>query len=133
MKIRKEAMSSNKIAATPKVFAAVAGAVLLLASSRLRAAGRVPDGFAERFAEVNGVRLRYLIGGKGTAVVLLHGYAETSHMWNPIMPLLAKRHTVIVPDLRGAGGSAKPQSGYDKKTMAGDIQQLISLLGFDCV
>jgi pimeloyl-ACP methyl ester carboxylesterase len=48
-------------------------------------------------------------GGEGTPVVLLHGYAETSHMWNPVMPLLAKRHTVIVPDLRGAGGSAKPE------------------------
>ena len=46
-------------------------------------------------------------------MVLLHGYTETSHMWLPIMPLLAKRHTVIVPDLRGAGGSAKPESGYD--------------------
>jgi pimeloyl-ACP methyl ester carboxylesterase len=112
--------------------AASAAAMLLLASSRLFGSrGTIPDGFAERFAQVNGVRLRYLIGGKGTAVVLLHGYAETSHMWNPIMPLLAKRHTVIVPDLRGAGGSAKPQSGYDKKTMAGDIQQLTSLLGFD--
>ena len=114
--------------------AASAAAMLLLASSRLFGVrGTVRDDFAERFAQVNGVRLRYLIGGKGTAVVLLHGYAETSHMWNPIMPLLAKRHTVIVPDLRGAGGSAKPQSGYDKKTMAGDIQQLTSLLGFDRV
>ena len=114
--------------------AASAAAMLLLASSRLFGVrGTVRDDFAERFAQVNGVRLRYLIGGKGTAVVLLHGYAETSHMWNPIMPLLAKRHTVIVPDLRGACGSAKPQSGYDKKTMAGDIQQLTSLLGFDRV
>jgi pimeloyl-ACP methyl ester carboxylesterase len=114
--------------------AASAGAMLLLTSSRLfGSSGTIPNGFVEHFAKVNGVRLRYLIGGKGTAVVLLHGYAETSHMWNPIMPLLAKRHTVIVPDLRGAGGSAKPQSGYDKKTMAGDIQQLISSLGFDRV
>ena len=114
--------------------AASAGAMLLLASSRLfGSAGTIPNGFVEHFAKVNGVRLRYLIGGKGTAVVLLHGYAETSHMWNPIMPLLAQRHTVIVPDLRGAGGSGKPQSGYDKKTMAGDIQQLISLLGFERV
>ena len=97
--------------------AASAGAMLLLTSSRLfGSSGTIPNGFVEHFANVNGVRLRYLIGGKGTAVVLLHGYAETSHMWNPIMPLLAKRHTVIVPDLRGAGGSAKPQSGYDKKT-----------------
>ena len=109
-------------------------AALLLASSSLLAAGSiVPAGFAERYAEINGVRLHYLIGGKGTPVVLLHGYAQTSYMWHPIMPLLAKRHTVIVPDLRGAGGSSKPESGYDKKNMAVDIHELISSLGFDRV
>src|SRR5213594_690964 len=87
--------------------------------------------FTERFAKVNGVRLRYLIGGQGSAVVLLHGYAETGHMWRSIMPSLATRHTVIVPDLRGAGGSAKPASGYDKKTMAVDIHELTRSLKFD--
>jgi pimeloyl-ACP methyl ester carboxylesterase len=90
-------------------------------------------GFTERFAKVNGIRLRYLIGGQGSPVVLLHGYAETSHMWRPIMPSLAERHTVVVPDLRGAGGSAKPQSGYDKKTMAADIRELTSWLKLDRV
>jgi len=89
--------------------------------------------FTERFAKINGVRLRYLIGGQGSAVVLLHGYAETGHMWRPIMPSLATRHTVIVPDLRGAGGSAKPASGYDKKTMAVDIHELTRSLKFDRV
>src|SRR2546428_7141522 len=89
--------------------------------------------FTERFAKVNGVRLRYLIGGQGSAVVLLHGYAETGDMWSPIMPSLATRHTVIVPDLRGAGGSAKPASGYDKKTMAVDIHELTRSLKFDRV
>src|SRR5438552_12791551 len=89
--------------------------------------------FTERFAKVNGVRLRYLIGGQGSAVMLLHGYAETGHMWRPIMPSLATRHTVIVPDLRGAGGSAKPASGYDKKTMAVDIHELTRSLKFDRV
>jgi len=89
--------------------------------------------FTERFAKVNGVRLRYLIGGQGSAVVLLHGYAETGHMWRSIMPSLATRHTVIVPDLRGAGGSAKPASGYDKKTMAVDIHELTRSLKFDRV
>jgi pimeloyl-ACP methyl ester carboxylesterase len=89
------------------------------------------NGFAERFSKVNGIRLHYLVGGQGSAVVLLHGYAETSHMWRPIMPLLAQRHTVIVPDLRGAGRSAKPASGYDKKNMAIDIQELISSLKLD--
>ena len=104
---------------------------LLLASVSLSAiAGKVLPGFTEKFAEVNGVRLHYFIGGKGSPVVLLHGYAQTSHMWSPLMPLLAKNHTVIVPDLRGAGGSSKPESGYDKKNMAVDIHALVSSLGF---
>jgi pimeloyl-ACP methyl ester carboxylesterase len=77
--------------------------------------------------------LRYLIGGTGSPVVLLHGYAETSHMWRPILPSLAQGHTVVVPDLRGAGGSAKPPSGYDKKTMAADIHELTSFLKLDRV
>jgi pimeloyl-ACP methyl ester carboxylesterase len=89
----------------------------------------VPTGFSERFAEVNGTRLRYLIGGTGSPVVLLHGYAETGHMWNPILPQLSGQHTVIVPDLRGAGGSAKPEGGYDKKNMAVDIHELTKSLG----
>jgi len=96
-------------------------------------AGKVPAGFAERFAEVNGVRLHYLIGGKGRPVVLLHGYAQTGHMWGPLMQPLARDHTVIVPDLRGAGGSSKPESGYDKKNMGVDIHELTSLLDFDRV
>lgn len=95
--------------------------------------GEVPAGFTERFAEVNGTRLRYLIGGEGSPVVLLHGFGETSHMWAPVMPLLARRHRVVVPDLRGAGGSSKPASGYDKKTMAVDIHQLTSSLGLGSV
>ena len=90
-------------------------------------------GFTERFAKVNGTRLRYVVAGQGAPVVLLHGYAETGHMWRPIMLLLAKSHTVIVPDLRGAGGSAKPPSGYDKKTMAVDIHELTRSLKLDRV
>jgi len=89
--------------------------------------------FTERYAEVNGVRLHYLMGGKGSAVVLLHGYAETAHMWQPILPLLARHHMVIVPDLRGAGRSSKPESGYTKKNMAADIHGLTTSLGLDRV
>lgn len=96
-------------------------------------AGEVPAGFTGGMADVNGVRLHYLIGGRGSPVVLLHGYAETSHMWLPLMPLLAKNHTVIVPDLRGAGESSKPESGYDKKNMAVDIHELVASLGFSRV
>ena len=90
-----------------------------------------PPGFSDRFADVNGTRIRYLAGGKGSAVVLLHGYAQTGHMWNPILPRLAERHTVVVPDLRGAGGSAKPETGYDKKNMAVDVHELVRSLGLD--
>ena len=104
--------------------------MLVLAFSSLPAsAGEIPNGFTGRNAEVNGVKLHYLIGGKGSAAVVLHGYAQTSHMWNPILPELADNHTVIVPDLRGAGDSSKPESGYDKKSMAVDIHDLVTSLG----
>ena len=107
-------------------------APLILALAVLPAtAGRIADGFTEHYADVNGVKLHYFIGGNGRAVALLHGYAETSHMWIPIMPLLVKNHTVIVPDLRGAGDSSKPDSGYDKKNMAVDIHALVLSLGFN--
>ena len=80
--------------------------------------------------QVNGIKLFYRIAGSGSPVVLLHGYTETGHMWNPIVPDLIKRHTVIVPDLRGVGASEKPLNGYDKKNMAKDIHDLISSLGY---
>jgi pimeloyl-ACP methyl ester carboxylesterase len=83
-----------------------------------------------RFANVNGTRLRYLAAGQGDPVVLLHGYAETSHMWLPLIPKLADRHTVIAVDLRGAGQSATPQDGYTKAAMAQDIHALTQKLGY---
>jgi pimeloyl-ACP methyl ester carboxylesterase len=83
-----------------------------------------------RFAKVDGVRLHYLIAGSGDPVVLLHGYAETSHMWRPLMTELAKSRTVIAPDLRGAGESSAPVAGYTKAEMAGDIHALVRKLGF---
>lgn len=82
-----------------------------------------------RFADVNGIRLHYLTAGEGDPVILLHGYAQNSHMWRPLMAELAATHTVIAPDLRGFGRSAKPESGYDKRTMAQDIHALATSLG----
>jgi pimeloyl-ACP methyl ester carboxylesterase len=76
-----------------------------------------------------GVRLHVRIAGDGPPVVLLHGFAETSHMWNPVLPLLSSTHTVIVPDLRGAGASSRPDDGYDKMTMAQDVHALLGSLG----
>lgn len=86
-----------------------------------------------KFADVDGVRLHYLVAGKGEPVLLLHGFAETSHMWIPLMNELAKTHTVIAPDLRGAGSSAAPPEGYTKAAMARDIHALVARLGFDQV
>ena len=86
-----------------------------------------------RFAEANGVRLHYLVAGKGDPVVLLHGFAETSHMWLPLIKELAKNHTVIAPDLRGYGGSAAPPEGYTKAAMAKDMHDLVNGLGFRSV
>ena len=85
----------------------------------------------DRSATANGVQLHYLQAGTGaeTPVVLLHGYTETSHMWLPLMDKLADRRVVIAPDLRGAGGSAKPDGGYDKKTLAQDVHALVKSLG----
>lgn len=88
-----------------------------------------PSAIDSRFAEVNGTRLHYLVAGQGDPVLLLHGYAQTSHMWRPLIPQLARTHTVIAPDLRGFGDSAKPQSGYDKKTLAQDVHALARSLG----
>jgi pimeloyl-ACP methyl ester carboxylesterase len=96
-------------------------------------AAHLPKGFTEKSADVDGVRINYKIGGQGPAVVLLHGYTQTSHMWMPLMPLLATAHTVIAPDLRGAGGSERTQNGYDKKTLANDIRGLVHQLGHEQV
>ncbi len=83
-----------------------------------------------RFVNVNGARLHYLIAGQGDPVVLLHGYAETSHMWLPLIPKLAATHTVIAVDLRGAGQSSTPADGYTKAAMAQDIHALTQKLGY---
>src|SRR5215470_1041803 len=88
-----------------------------------------PIAIDSRFADLSGVRLQYLFAGKGDPVLLLHGYAQNSHMWRPLIAELAKSRTVIAPDLRGFGGSSKPPGGYDKKTMAQDIHALAAALG----
>jgi pimeloyl-ACP methyl ester carboxylesterase len=84
-----------------------------------------------RSAEVDGVKLHYLKAGHGPALILLHGYAETSRMWRPILPLLAERFTVIAPDLPGIGDSAIPANGLDMKTSAVRIHSLARSLAVE--
>jgi pimeloyl-ACP methyl ester carboxylesterase len=87
--------------------------------------------FTHHMASVNGIQMHYVIGGKGDPVVLLHGFPQSWYEWRHIMPALAKNYTVIVPDLRGFGDSSKPLTGYDGKTTAEDIYQLMSQSDFN--
>jgi len=87
-----------------------------------------PPVFKTKRVATNGASLYVRIGGKGPAVVLLHGYAETGDMWAPLAEVLVQDHTVIVPDLRGMGRSSRPPGGYDKKTQGEDIAGLLDAL-----
>jgi pimeloyl-ACP methyl ester carboxylesterase len=84
-----------------------------------------------RTAEIDGVQLQYMTAGRGPTLILLHGYAETSRMWKPIIPLLAERFTVIAPDLPGIGDSGIPANGLDMKTSAIRIHALARSLGVE--
>ena len=87
--------------------------------------------FSHHTATVNGIQMHYVMGGQGDPVVLVHGWPQTWYEWRHVMPALAKNYTVIAPDLRGLGESSKPISGYDGKTTAEDIHQLVTKLGFN--
>jgi pimeloyl-ACP methyl ester carboxylesterase len=104
--------------------------LFLSAGHSTKALADAQDGtIASRTAEIDGAKLRYLTAGHGTPLVLLHGYAETSLMWKPIIPALAKRFTVIAPDLPGIGDSDIPANGLDMKSAAIRIHDLVKSLG----
>jgi pimeloyl-ACP methyl ester carboxylesterase len=86
----------------------------------------LPEGVESLHRTVGDLDLHYLRAGQGPTVLLLHGYTQTSRMWLPLIQQLAPRHTVIAPDLRGAGASAKPETGYEKKQLAHDVHALIA-------
>jgi pimeloyl-ACP methyl ester carboxylesterase len=87
-----------------------------------------PAGFEIRDIAVDGVTLHTRVGGRGPAVLLLHGFANTDDMWAPLAAAIAATRTVIVPDLRGMGLSSQPKDGYDKKTQARDMAKLLDVL-----
>jgi pimeloyl-ACP methyl ester carboxylesterase len=89
--------------------------------------------FTHHMASVNGIQMHYVMGGQGDPVVLLHGWPETWYAWHKVMPALAQNYTVIAPDLRGLGDSSKPPTGYDGITVAEDIHQLVTQLGFNTI
>ncbi|MBO2448198.1 alpha/beta hydrolase [Actinomadura barringtoniae] len=84
------------------------------------------NAFRHEFADVDGVRMHYVTGGRGTPVVLIHGWPQSWYGWWPIMPAIAKKHTVYAVDLPGLGDSAGSPTGYDKATLARYVHKLIA-------
>lgn len=109
-------------------FAATLIALLFVALPGI-ARAQNENAISSRTAEVEGVTFHYLTAGHGTAPILLHGYTQTSRMWRPIIPQLAKKFTVIAPDLPGIGDSSIPKDGLDMKTAAIRIHALAKSLG----
>ncbi|WP_395621946.1 alpha/beta fold hydrolase [Sphingomonas daechungensis] len=88
-----------------------------------------PASFHTQEITTNGATIHVRVGGKGPAVVLLHGYGETGDMWSPLAAELVRDHMVVVPDLRGLGLSSKPAGGFDKKTQGEDVAGVLDKLG----
>jgi pimeloyl-ACP methyl ester carboxylesterase len=107
---------------------AAAAAAAVLATPALARITPFPAGFHTQMVQTNGTRLYVRVGGHGPAVVLLHGFGDTGDMWAPLAAALAKDHTVVVPDLRGMGLSAHPDTGYTKKNQAVDIAGVMDAL-----
>jgi len=119
------------ITGKPLLLSAMLAQGLWLGSPAAGEAATVAGSISGRYADVQGTRLHYLTAGHGPAVLLLHGYAETSRMWRPIMPALAEKFTVIAPDLPGIGDSAIPADGLDMKTAARRIHELVKSLNVE--
>ena len=82
-------------------------------------------------ANLTGAKIHYLKAGAGKKkLVLIHGFGDTSHMWIPLFEEFGKDYTIIAPDMRGLGESSRPTTGYDKKTMAAEIHELVKGLGY---
>jgi len=104
-------------------------AALLGATAGLAVPAAANDATISRYGAVDGFKIHYLTAGHGPTVILLHGYAETSRMWKPIIPQLAAKFTVIAPDLPGIGESDIPKDGLDMKNAAVRIHALAKSLG----
>jgi len=120
-----------KTLATMKV-SVICALILISLTFAITGAAQTSDKtIASRTRVVDGLQFHYLTAGKGPAVVLIHGYAETSRMWRPLFPLLAERFTVIAPDLPGIGDSAIPENGLDMKKSGARVHALVKALGID--
>lgn len=107
-----------------------AAAALAFASQAAATVRPYPPGFETRDIDVGGgVTIHTVVGGKGPAVLMIHGFGDTSDMWAPLAAVLAKDHTVIAPDLRGFGKSTLTDQGLEKKNEAQDMEKVLRALG----
>jgi pimeloyl-ACP methyl ester carboxylesterase len=120
----------NFSAIPTKILAGAIGALSLTLSASAEVAS-FPRSFRVQDIPVDGATIHVRVGGKGPAVVMLHGFGDTGDMWAPAAEVLIDNHTVIVPDLRGMGLSSHPDAGYDKKRQARDIAQVMDKLGVE--
>jgi pimeloyl-ACP methyl ester carboxylesterase len=120
-----------KISRTFRLCVTLFGMVALSVFPALMHAAPADQPISSRTAQVDGIKLHYLTAGRGPAVLLLHGYTQTSRMWRPIIPLLAEKFTVVAPDLPGIGDSEIPADGLDMKTAAARIHALIKSLNIE--
>jgi len=114
------AIGCSKPAGAPAPHSAPTGSALSVAWA---------PGFHEQTVEANGQRIHLVVGGKGPPILLIHGWPETAYEWRKMLPELAKDHTLYAVDLRGAGQSSVPESGYDKQTLAEDVYAAMLKLG----
>jgi pimeloyl-ACP methyl ester carboxylesterase len=113
-----------------KAFLLIAALAAATANARPTEMPLFAPGFASHTVQAGGRRIYYRIGGSGPAVLLLHGYGDTGQMWSALAPVLAKTHTVIVPDLPGLGNSRpeNPTAQYDMLSVARSIHSLMQQL-----
>ncbi len=111
-----------------KLLSTVAIGATLFASSAFADVQPFPKGFETKMIKVKDAELYVRVGGRGLAVVLLHGYGETGDMWAPLAARLSAGHTVIVPDLRGMGLSSHPEGGFEKVNQGHDISAVLDAL-----
>jgi len=125
-------LTPQETAMTPRMHLLGLVAALVLAAFA-PANAKLPTGFRTGSVATGHADVFYRVGGAGDPVLLVHGYAETGDMWEPLARELSKTHTVIVPDLPGLGRSSIPAAGYDMKTIAEDLRAVVTHLGADHV
>jgi pimeloyl-ACP methyl ester carboxylesterase len=104
------------------------GCLLAVSAPSFARVQEFPRAFHIEEIKTNGATIHVRIGGTGPTIVMLHGFGDTGDMWAPLAASLVRDHTIIVPDLRGMGLSSHPETGYDKKTQAQDVAQILDRL-----